>query len=138
MGSATSIHPAKATVSPEIAAAFLNVPELAEFLQSHYNVKIGIKPQGGTGDCKYAGCFSDLNVICPNELRVMDPQNNNVVACKSACQAFNKPEYCCTGAYSKTFKKACHSAYSYAYDDATSTFACSQSNYLITFCPTRS
>ncbi|CAN6938565.1 pathogenesis-related protein 5-like [Brassica napus] len=113
-----------------------------------YNVKIGIKPQGGTGDCKYAGCSSDLNSICPNELRVMDPQNN-VVACKSACEAFGKPEYCCTGAfdkpetcpptdYSRIFKKACPNAYSYAYDDATSPFTCSRSNYLITFCPTGS
>uniref|UniRef100_M4DH95 Uncharacterized protein n=1 Tax=Brassica campestris TaxID=3711 RepID=M4DH95_BRACM len=45
----------------------------------------------------------------------MDPQNN-VVACKSACAAFNKEEYCCSGAhstpqtcspttYSMTFKK---------------------------------
>ncbi|CAF2064899.1 unnamed protein product [Brassica napus] len=78
-----------------------------------YNVKIGIKPQG---DCKYAGCSSDLNSICPNELRVMDP-HNNVVACKSACEAFNTTEYCCTGAfdkpetcpptdYSRIFKKA--------------------------------
>ncbi|KAF3520135.1 hypothetical protein DY000_02063929 [Brassica cretica] len=108
-----------------------------------YNVKIGIKPQG---DCKYAGCSSDLNSICPNELRVMDP-HNNVVACKSACEALNTPEYCCTGAfdkpetcpptdYSRIFKKACPNAYSYAYDDATSTFTCSRSNYLITFCPT--
>ncbi|CAN6935743.1 unnamed protein product [Brassica oleracea] len=114
-----------------------------------YNVKIGIKPQGGTGDCKYAGCSSDLNSICPNELRVMDP-HNNVVACNSACEAFGKPEYCCTGAfdkpetcpptdYSRIFKKACPNAYSYAYDnDATSTFTCSLSNYLITFCPTGS
>ncbi|CAG7904638.1 unnamed protein product [Brassica rapa] len=113
-----------------------------------YNVKMGIKPQGGTGDCKYAGCSSDLNSICPNELRVMDPQNN-VVACKSACDAFSTPEYCCTGAfdkpetcpptdYSRIFKKACPNAYSYAYDDATNTFTCSRSNYLITFCPTGS
>ncbi|KAL0801862.1 hypothetical protein Bca101_057038 [Brassica carinata] len=63
-----------------------------------YNVKIGIKPQGGTGDCKYAGCVSDLNANCPNELRVVDPQKN-VVACKNACEVFNMPEYCCTGAY---------------------------------------
>ncbi|KAL0665109.1 hypothetical protein Bca4012_101947 [Brassica carinata] len=113
-----------------------------------YNVKMGIKPQGGFGDCDYAGCVSDLNMVCPNELRVMGPQNN-VAACKSACAAFNKEEYCCTGAhstpqtcspttYSMTFKKACPDAYSYAYDDETSTFTCAGANYLITFCATGS
>ncbi|KFK33653.1 hypothetical protein AALP_AA5G041900 [Arabis alpina] len=117
-----------------------------------YNVEMGITPQGGdgSGDCHYAGCVADINEICPNELRIMDPYNNgNVAACKSACAAFNSPEFCCTGAhatpdtcsptqYSTMFKNACPSAYSYAYDDATSIFTCSGSNYLITFCPTRS
>ncbi|KHN40889.1 Thaumatin-like protein [Glycine soja] len=59
--------------------------------------------------------------------------------------AFNKPEYCCTGyfnspkkcqptSYSKVFKASCPQAYSYAYDDATSTFTCQGANYLIRFC----
>ncbi|CAH8363986.1 unnamed protein product [Eruca vesicaria subsp. sativa] len=114
-----------------------------------YNVEMGIKPQGGSGDCKYAGCVADVNNVCPNELRVMDPRTGIIAACKSACAAFNSPEFCCTGAhatpgtcspthYSVMFKNACPSAYSYAYDDATSTFTCSGANYLITFCPTRS
>ncbi|VVA95318.1 unnamed protein product [Arabis nemorensis] len=115
-----------------------------------YNVEMGIKPQGGSGDCRYAGCVADVNAVCPYELRIMDPSNNGIVAaCKSACLAFNSPEFCCTEAhatpqtcspthYSAMFKSACPSAYSYAYDDATSTFTCSGSNYLITFCPTRS
>ncbi|CAH2067338.1 unnamed protein product [Thlaspi arvense] len=75
----------------------------------------------------------------------MDTQNN-VAACKSACAAFNKEEYCCSGAhstpetcsptnFSMIFKKACPSAYSYAYDDETSTFTCAGANYSITFCP---
>ncbi|CAA7042695.1 unnamed protein product [Microthlaspi erraticum] len=113
-----------------------------------YNVKMGIKPEGGSGDCKYTGCVADLNADCPHELQVTDPNSNgneNVAACKSACAAFNNEGYCCTGAnstaatcsptdYSKRFKKACPTAYSYAYDDATSTFTCSGANYLITFC----
>ncbi|KAF3521148.1 hypothetical protein DY000_02062406, partial [Brassica cretica] len=80
---------------------------------------------------------------------IMDPRTGIVAACKSACAAFNAPEFCCTGAhatpqtcspthFSAVFKNACPSAYSYAYDDATSTFTCSGANYLITFCPTRS
>ncbi|KAJ8538010.1 hypothetical protein K7X08_014550 [Anisodus acutangulus] len=112
-----------------------------------YNVGIGVRATGGTGDCQYAGCVTDLNVNCPKELQVMD--SGVVVACKSACAQFNTPEYCCTGEhatpesctpteYSKMFKDACPSAYSYAYDDASSTCTCSGSDYIITFCPTSS
>ncbi|KAM3686229.1 hypothetical protein ACJW31_11G181900 [Castanea mollissima] len=72
-------------------------------------------------------------------------RNGHVVACKSACLAFNTPEYCCTGAYatpnsckptnySKVFKAVCPTSYSYAYDDPTSTFTCKDGNYLIRFC----
>ncbi|KAJ0680844.1 putative Thaumatin family [Helianthus annuus] len=112
-----------------------------------YNVGIGIKPtRDGSSECQYAGCVADLNVNCPEQLRVVDG-GGAVVACKSACEAFNTPEFCCTGEhatpatcgpteFSARFKAACPSAYSYAYDDASSTFTCSGSDYLITFCPT--
>lgn len=87
------------------------------------------------------GCSSDLNKKCPSELRVDDGG-----ACNSACGAFGKPEYCCNGAfsnpdtckpsvYSQMFKSECPKAYSYAYDDKTSTFTCSGADYTITFCP---
>ena len=112
-----------------------------------YNVGIGIRPSGGTGDCQYAGCVADLNANCPQVLQVAD--SGKVVACMSACAAFNMPEFCCTGEhstpqtcspteYSQLFKNACPSAYSYAYDDASSTRTCAGSDYLITFCPTSS
>ncbi|CAH1422214.1 unnamed protein product [Lactuca virosa] len=111
-----------------------------------YNVGIGIRPTGGAGDCLYAGCIDDLNIKCPAELRVVD-NNGVVVACRSACDAFKGAEFCCTGEhatpatcaptqFSEMFKEACPSAYSYAYDDASSTFTCSGSDYLVTFCPT--
>ncbi|XP_019058081.1 PREDICTED: pathogenesis-related protein 5-like, partial [Tarenaya hassleriana] len=114
-----------------------------------YNVEMGIRAVGGSGDCQYAGCVSDVNAICPSELRVMELATGQVAACKSACAAFNTPEFCCTGdhstpetcsptQYSAMFKNACPSAYSYAYDDASSTRTCSGSDYLITFCPTGS
>ncbi|KAG7641950.1 Thaumatin family, partial [Arabidopsis suecica] len=78
-----------------------------------------------------------------SELRVNG--SSGVVACKSACEAFNKPEYCCTGAfskpetcpptkYSKIFKGACPTAYSYVYDYASSRFTCTSANYVISFC----
>ncbi|OAY69001.1 Thaumatin-like protein 1, partial [Ananas comosus] len=70
-------------------------------------------------------------------------------ACRSACEAFGTPEYCCSGefgspdtcrpsVYSQMFKSACPRSYSYAYDDATSTFTCATAaaaDYVITFCP---
>lgn len=70
-----------------------------------------------------------------------------MIGCKSACDQFATPQYCCTEAYgspttcpptqySNAFKAACPTAYSYAYDDATSTFTCKGANYTITFCPT--
>ncbi|OVA18646.1 Thaumatin [Macleaya cordata] len=109
-----------------------------------YNVGLGIKPSGGTGNCQYAGCVADLNGSCPAELQVLE--SGKVVACKSACAAFNAPEFCCTDEhsrpetcgptrYSEMFKSACPTAYSYAYDDASSTCTCTGSDYLITFCP---
>ncbi|CAL4921590.1 unnamed protein product [Urochloa decumbens] len=75
------------------------------------------------------------------------PATTTTVACRSACEAFGTAEYCCTGAhggpktcgptkYSRLFKAACPAAYSYAYDDPTSTFTCGAgAQYLITFCP---
>lgn len=70
-----------------------------------------------------------------------------VVACRSACEAFGLDEYCCSGeyadpttcrpsTYSAMFKAACPRAYSYAFDDSTSTFTCNAPEYAITFCPT--
>ncbi|XP_074571310.1 pathogenesis-related thaumatin-like protein 3.5 [Curcuma longa] len=115
-----------------------------------YNVGIGVRPSAApTAErrCWYAGCVADVKARCPAELRVAAP-GGETVACRSACEAFGAPEYCCSGAhatpetcgptrYSQLFKAACPAAYSYAYDDATSTFTCpaGTSDYLITFCP---
>ncbi|KAK4784182.1 hypothetical protein SAY86_018550 [Trapa natans] len=114
-----------------------------------HNLPIIIAPQGGTGagNCSTVGCAGDLNAACPNELKVSDGSAS--VACKSACNAFGDPQYCCSGAYdtpetcqpsvySEFFKNACPTAYSYAYDDGTSTFTCAGADYLITFCPSPS
>ncbi|XP_060849449.1 uncharacterized protein LOC132928653 [Rhopalosiphum padi] len=105
----------------------------------------------GKYDCKAAGCVSDLNSRCPSELAVRS--GSNVVACMSACAKFNTDTYCCRGAhktpatckssswpknYPAYFKAACPDAYSYAYDDTTSTFTCRgkpSTNYDVIFCP---
>ncbi|MED6160728.1 Thaumatin-like protein 1, variant 2 [Stylosanthes scabra] len=118
-----------------------------------YNLPMIIEPQGGSGggNCSATGCVVDLNSACPTELKVMSSSSggDESVACKSACEAFGDPQYCCSGAfanpqtckpssYSQFFKSACPRAYSYAYDDGTSTFTCASADYLITFCPSPS
>ncbi|XP_021755289.1 thaumatin-like protein 1b [Chenopodium quinoa] len=113
-----------------------------------YNIAMLVAPRGGGGpNCSYTGCINDLNGACPSDLKVMSAGEESAVACKSACDAFNTPQYCCSGAYgspdtckpssySLAFKKACPRAYSYAYDDKSSTFTCKGSpDYTITFCP---
>ncbi|KAF3956505.1 hypothetical protein CMV_018372 [Castanea mollissima] len=115
-----------------------------------YNLPMLVVPQGGKGqNCTSIGCVSDLNESCPSELKVTSTAGGGEsVACKSACAALDLDQYCCRGAYgtsdtckpstySQIFKTACPRAYSYAYDDKTSTFTCGSSpDYTITFCPT--
>lgn len=117
-----------------------------------YNLPILIEPHGETtgGNCTATGCSVDLNTACPTELKVMSSDGGGEsVACRSACEAFGDPQYCCSGAYgspdtckpssySQFFKTACPRAYSYAYDDGSSTFTCASADYTITFCPTPS
>ncbi|KAG7546365.1 Thaumatin family [Arabidopsis suecica] len=107
-----------------------------------YNVPMLVEASGGSeGTCQTTGCVTDLNQKCPTELRF-----GSGSACKSACEAFGSPEYCCSGAYaapteckpsmySEIFKSACPRSYSYAFDDATSTFTCTDADYTITLCP---
>lgn len=117
-----------------------------------YNLPMLVVPHNGAGgNCTVTGCIADLNAACPSDLKVMnDVAASNgggaSVACKSACEAFGDPQYCCSGeystpdtcrpsAYSELFKNACPRAYSYAYDDGSSTFTCASADYVITFCP---
>ncbi|KAL6145649.1 hypothetical protein ACLB2K_056334 [Fragaria x ananassa] len=111
-----------------------------------FNVPMSVAPQGGTGECKPSSCPANVNNVCPAELQVK-AADGSVIACKSACLAFNEPQYCCTPPndtpetcpptkYSQIFEEQCPQAYSYAYDDKSSTFTCfGGPNYAITFCP---
>ncbi|WCJ32620.1 Pathogenesis-related thaumatin superfamily protein [Euphorbia peplus] len=115
-----------------------------------YNLPMLIAPAGGTsGNCSMTGCAAELNDACPSELKVVARGNGESVACRSACEAFGDPKYCCSGefsnpntckptSYSEFFKNACPRSYSYAYDDGTSTFTCGGADYVITFCPSPS
>ena len=109
-----------------------------------FNVPVSVAPQGGSG-CSSTGCPANINSGCPPEL-MAKAADGSVVGCKSACTAFNADQYCCRGDYgspeeckptnySMMFKSRCPQAYSYAFDDKSSTFTCTGANYLITFCP---
>ncbi|VFR02927.1 unnamed protein product [Cuscuta campestris] len=110
-----------------------------------FNLPVSVVPDNP--NCRRTDCPVDVNAKCPAELALKDG-NGAVVGCKSACLAMGQPQYCCTGQYgspgtcpptqySLFFKGLCPNAYSYAYDDKTSTFTCKtgQANYVITFCP---
>ncbi|CAL0310238.1 unnamed protein product [Lupinus luteus] len=109
-----------------------------------YNLPVSIAPQ--KGGCQSTICPKDVNTVCPQEL-ALKGSDGGIIGCKSACMALNQPQYCCSGAfntpdkcpptnYSKIFKDQCPQAYSYAYDDKTSTFTCpAGGNYVVTFCP---
>uniref|UniRef100_A0A453T8B2 Thaumatin-like protein n=2 Tax=Aegilops tauschii subsp. strangulata TaxID=200361 RepID=A0A453T8B2_AEGTS len=109
-----------------------------------FNLPVLVAPANGS--CPTTDCPTDLNAQCPPELRVIVA--GATVACRSACEAFGTEAYCCNGAhgtpaacaptgYSRLFKAACPRAYSYAYDDATSTFTCAggSAGYGVVFCP---
>ncbi|XP_071723979.1 pathogenesis-related thaumatin-like protein 3.5 [Rutidosis leptorrhynchoides] len=111
-----------------------------------FNLPISVTPINGTGNCSPCGCDKDLRLTCPSELATKS--NGKVVGCRSACDVFNTDAYCCKGVfgnaktcqptfYSKKFKDACPTAYSYAYDDPTSIFTCSGTDYVVAFCSSR-
>ncbi|ONM22682.1 pathogenesis-related thaumatin-like protein 3.5 [Zea mays] len=108
-----------------------------------YNLPVVAIPRARQGACNATGCMADLNRSCPTELQV--DCGGGAIACRSACEAFGQDRYCCSGAYgtpdachptvySSIFKSACPRAYSYAYDDSTSTFTCKALDYTIAFC----
>ncbi|KAI3665368.1 hypothetical protein L6452_43992 [Arctium lappa] len=139
-------HDAGATPPATLAEFTLGSGSTQDFydvsLVDGYNLQMIVEVNGGgSGNCGTTGCVDDLNRRCPSELRV-----DGGGGCRSACDAFGSPEYCCKGefgtpescrptAYSQVFKAACPRSYSYAYDDATSTFTCAGADYVITFCP---
>ncbi|EAZ45245.1 hypothetical protein OsJ_29888 [Oryza sativa Japonica Group] len=115
---------------------------------------------GGRVECRDAGAAPPATLFevtlregrrrgllrpCPRELQV-ECGGGGAIACRSACEAFGQDRYCCAGeygtpaacrptAYSAIFKTACPRAYSYAYDDSTSTFTCKAAyDYTIAFC----
>merc|ERR1711875_107000 len=99
--------------------------------------------------CKNPECAVDINQVCPSELEVR--KGGKRVACMSACEKFKTDEYCCRPPccgkpetctsdkwevnYPGLVKGHCPTAYSYAYNDKTSTFFCRNTDYTVIFCP---
>ena len=106
------------------------------FLESWCPWALQLNPPLKPGDGVYP--YPDDNIARP-------PFN----PCLSACAKFNLPQYCCTGSYnspsscspsdySTNAKTACPDAYSYAFDDQTSTFIIPTepgAGFEIMFCP---
>ncbi|XP_058225222.1 pathogenesis-related thaumatin-like protein 3.5 [Rhododendron vialii] len=136
------------TPSPTTLANFLldgpnNTDRYSISLLAGFNIPISVVPYGGSGECRPISCLTDLNPRCPSALQVRS--NGRVVGCNSACLAFDRPEYCCTGAYespdackpssySRIFKGSCPAAATYPRDDPSSFVSCKGANYLISFC----
>ncbi|XP_009142207.1 PR5-like receptor kinase [Brassica rapa] len=114
-----------------------------------YNVPVLVTPENGL--CKSIGCDIDIKKTCPTELWIPDIRSNDPYACRTSCQKNQTRELCCVGhyqevgippqeckrtIYSGTFNRTCPGAYSYAYDNNSSTFTCPySSNFVIQFCP---
>lgn len=130
-----------------IAEFTLGQPDFYDVsLVDGFNLPLVVTPINGKGNCSAAGCESDLRSNCPPELAMRSA--GKIVACRSACDVFHTDEYCCRGMYStpatclpsnysRAFKTACPSAYSYAYDDPTSILTCSATDYVVAFCGSR-
>lgn len=134
-------------------AGFLSMPNRTGL--SYTNVTYPMPYQSTLTNLELADwCPWDLQVFLPNkpgdgvypypdddiQRPVFDP-------CKSACTANQRPRDCCTGKYgdpnvckpslySRYAKFVCPDAYSYAYDDKTSTFMVPMGGgWEIVFCP---
>lgn len=110
-----------------------------------YNLPVSVSANPASSKCFIGGCLTNLKNSCPQELEVLN-NKGEIVACKSACLAFNLDRFCCRNkygspdkckpsVYSKLFKAACPSYYSYALEVPPPLVNCASDEYLITFCP---
>ncbi|CAO3683917.1 unnamed protein product [Umbelopsis ramanniana] len=116
-----------------------------------FNLPIEIQPIGASqGSTKYICGSPTCTTLptCPSDLTVLTTEGD-LLACQSDCSHYNEAQYCCTGAYNSAatcnggpyaplIKSACPDAYSFAYDDSTSTYTCpsgTATGYTITWCP---
>lgn len=109
-----------------------------------YNLPVAVATRPSDARCRIGGCVSDLKAACPAALQFN--QTGVVVACKSACLAFDLDRFCCRNEYgspatcppneySKLFKKACPAYSTYAFDAPSALVNCPSAEYVVTFCP---
>ncbi|KAK4367477.1 hypothetical protein RND71_011269 [Anisodus tanguticus] len=110
-----------------------------------YNLPVSVTNKPASSKCLIGGCSRNLKDICPPELQVINDAGQ-VMACKSACLAFNRDSFCCRNkygspdkckpsVYSSLFKRACPSYVTYAFDTPSPVVSCSSDEFVITFCP---
>ncbi|KAI8852778.1 thaumatin [Chytridium lagenaria] len=131
-----------ATGEPNVLLAeWTFVPGTADWMDisavDSYNVGISIEAIGGTdvdgtyyGKCGLIKCSwpGGVEGSCPPEYQLRDA-TGAIVACRNDDQVG-------TGPRAKFFKKMCPDAYSWPYDDFTSTFLCRDpKGYRVVFCP---
>ena len=123
-------------------------------LVNGFNLPVAIypSPNGPKPICQWSPDSQGIKHHCPEELIFYAdaPKTHTQIAgCMSACDQYGDAKYCCTGRhahpnkcgpsrFSKPFKQVCPDAYTYAYDDATSTFTTDtgpQWSYEVIFCP---
>ncbi|XP_042455308.1 thaumatin-like protein [Zingiber officinale] len=113
-----------------------------------YNLPVSVSTWPAEDKCSIGGCTRDVNSVCPRELQVVHEASGAVVACRSACLAFDLDAFCCRNAYgtpetcrdsvySRVFKEACPGYFSYAYDAPPPLVNCHAGEYVVTFCPAR-
>ncbi|XP_047312867.1 thaumatin-like protein [Impatiens glandulifera] len=113
-----------------------------------YNLAVSVSTKPvKSRSCVIGGCVKELKNKCPDELQLVN-KKKEVVACRSACLAFKEDKYCCVNEYgspdkcqptkySKTFKEACPSYFSYAFDSPSPLVNCHSDEYEVTFCPSK-
>lgn len=111
-----------------------------------FNLPIALEAVGHTPDpahpysCGSPTCAANLDTTCAAPFQ--DKANGQVIACANdACKVLANnvaDAAACVypNQYTRFFKTACPQAYSYPYDDPTSTFTCKGYNdYAVVFCP---
>ena len=97
-----------------------------------------------TSSCGAIAFAHDLNAACPAALAEYKDGAGATTECRNQCGVAatkNKPlcnactgsSSCVTNANSLAFKNAAPSAYSFSYDDATSTYTCRGADYQVQF-----
>jgi len=98
-----------------------------------YTIGLGISVTSSKGgQCSTIKCsIPNIRSFCGGDNQLIT-ESSGALVCKNTDGAAGEGPT----ANTKLFKNACPQAYSYNYDDATSTFTCNTgSNYQVTFCP---